>query len=120
MLTATASVYWLTALATGQPVLPGQVPSQAWVGLFGVGAVGTFVAIQTFYAGARRIGAAEGALIATMEPIWTITLAALLLGIGLTPVQLGGGVLIIAGVLVAQTGPLADRAPAPAIRIADE
>lgn len=120
MLTATATVYWFAALATGQPVLPGEVPAQAWVGLFGIGVVGTFIAIQAFYAGARRIGAAQGALIATMEPIWTITLAGLVFGIALTPVQLVGGVLIIVGVLVAQTGPEADRAPQPAIRVADE
>ena len=120
MLTATATVYWFSALATGQPVLPGQVPPQAWVGLFGVGVVGTFIAIQAFYAGARRIGAAQGALIATMEPIWTITLAAIIFGIALTPVQLAGGVLIIVGVLVAQTGPEAGRVPQPAIRVADE
>jgi drug/metabolite transporter (DMT)-like permease len=120
MLSATATVYWLLALGSGRPVLPSQIPSDAWVGLFGVGALATFLAIQTFYAGARRIGAAQGALIATVEPIWTIVLAALVFGIGLTPVQLAGGVLIIIGVLVAQTGPAADRAPAPAVRIADE
>jgi len=120
MLSATATAYWLMALGSGRPVLPGQIPSDAWVGLFGVGALATFLAIQTFYAGARRVGAAQGALIATVEPIWTIVLAALLFGIALTPVQLGGGVLIIIGVVVAQTGPAADRAPAPAVRIADE
>jgi drug/metabolite transporter (DMT)-like permease len=120
MLTSTAVVYWIGALATGRPVLPGQVPGEAWVGLFGVGVVATFIAIQTFYAGAQRVGAAQGALIATVEPIWTIVLAALLFGIALTPVQLAGGALIILGVLVAQTGPAADRAPTPAVRIADE
>lgn len=120
MLTATATVYWLAALATSQPVLPGQVPPQAWVGLFGIGAVGTFVAIQAFYAGAQRVGAAQGALIATMEPIWTITLASIVFEIALTPVQLAGGALIIAGVVIAQTGPEAGRMPQPAIRVADE
>jgi drug/metabolite transporter (DMT)-like permease len=120
MLTSTAVVYWIGALATGRPVLPGQVPSEAWVGLFGVGVVATFIAIQTFYAGAQRVGAAQGALIATVEPIWTIVLAALLFGIALTPVQLAGGALIILGVLVAQTGPAANRAPTLAVRIADE
>ena len=64
MLSATAVVYWIAGLATGQPLLPGQVPAAAWPGLFGVGVVATFIAIQTFYAGARRIGAAQGALIA--------------------------------------------------------
>jgi drug/metabolite transporter (DMT)-like permease len=120
MMSATAAVYWLVALTGRQPVLPSEVPGGAWFGLIGVGVFSTFVAIQTFYAGAQRVGAAQAALISTVEPIWTIALAALLFGIALTPLQLGGGVLIIVGVLVAQTGPVADRAPGPAIRVADE
>jgi hypothetical protein len=40
--------------------------------------------------------------------------------VGLTPVQLAGGVLIIVGVLVAQTGPAGDRVAGLAVRVADE
>lgn len=120
MMTATASVYWVAALSSGRPVLPGAVPSDAWFGLAGVGVLSTFVAIQTFYAGAQRIGAAHAALISTVEPIWTISLAAVLFAVALTPVQLVGGVLILAGVIVAQTGPGSAEVRAPAVRVADE
>lgn len=120
MMTATATVYWLSALGTGQPVLPAQIPAEAQVGLIGVGVAATFIAIQTFYAGARRVGAAHAALISTAEPIWTITLAAILFSVALTPVQLVGGALILTGVVVAQTGPAAGRAPALTARMADE
>ena len=71
---------------------------------FGVGLVSTALAMQTFYAGARRIGAAQASLVSTVEPLYTISLAALLLHEGLTPIQLIGGVMVIIGVLVAQTG----------------
>jgi drug/metabolite transporter (DMT)-like permease len=120
MMSATAGVYWILALATRQPVLPGAVPPSAWFGLLGVGILSTFVAIQTFYAGAQRVGAAQASIISTVEPIWTIALAALLFGFTLGPVQLVGGALIIGGVLVAQTGPGGLRAATPAIRVADE
>ncbi len=120
MMTATAAVYWGWSLLSGRPVLPAQIPSQAWVGLVGVGVVSTFIAIQTFYAGTRRIGAAQAALISTVEPFYTITLAALLFGIALTPVQLVGGALIIVGVVIAQTGPGAAGRPMPEVRVADE
>ena len=120
MMTTTAAVYWLTALASGRPVLPGAVPGEAWFGLIGVGVLATFVAIQAFYAGAQRVGAAQAALISTVEPIWTIALAAILFGIALTPVQLAGGVLILLGVLIAQTGPGSSRAERPTVRLADE
>ena len=117
---ATAVTWWLSALAVGREVLPGQVPVEAWPGLMGIGAIATFVAIQSFYAGAQRIGAANAALVSTIEPIYTIVLAALLFGELLAPVQLAGGALIIAGVLIAQTGPIALRRPQPAVRLADE
>jgi len=120
IMTSTAVVYWVAALATGRPVLPSQIPSGAWVGLVGVGVGATFIAIQTFYAGAQRVGAAHASLIATAEPIWTIALAAILFSVALTPVQLVGGALILAGVVIAQTGQAAERAPALDLRVADE
>jgi drug/metabolite transporter (DMT)-like permease len=120
MMTATATVYWLAALSGGRAVLPGDVPFEAWFGLAGVGVMSTFVAIQTFYAGAQRIGAAQAALISTVEPVWTIVLAALLFSVALTPVQLVGGALILGGVLIAQTGPASGQARRPAVRVADE
>ena len=120
IMTATAVVYWTGALATDRPVMPAQIPPEAWLGLIGVGVGATFIAIQTFYAGARRVGAAHASLISTAEPIWTITLAAILFGVALTPVQLVGGALILIGVVVAQTGPASERAPALEVRVADE
>ncbi len=103
MITATAVAWWVLALGTSRPVLPSQIPSDAWIPLIGVGIVSTALALQTFYAGARRIGAAQASLVSTVEPIYTIVLAAILFGERLTPVQLLGGALVIIGVVVAQT-----------------
>lgn len=118
MLTATAATFWVTALAVGRPVLPAQVPSAAWFGIAGVGIVSTFIAVQAFYAGAHRIGAARASLVSTVEPIWTIALAGLLFGESLGPVQLLGGACIIGGVVLSQTGGI--HSPAPELRLADE
>ena len=120
MMTATALVYWVTALAAGQPVGPGSIPAAAWPGVLAIGAVATFLAIQGFYAGAQRVGAAQAALLSTIEPLWTIGLAALLLHETLSPIQLAGGALILVGVIVAQTGPASVRSARPAVRLADE
>jgi len=119
MMVATAACFWILALATGRPVLPGAVPAAAWPGILGIGVISTFIAIQTFYAGTRRIGAAQASLISTFEPIWTITLAGLLFGESLAPVQLVGGVLVIGGVVLAQTSPGAPRRGIT-LRVADE
>jgi drug/metabolite transporter (DMT)-like permease len=120
MMTATAAVYWLSGLAFGLPVTPDRIPVAAWPGLVGVGVVATFIAIQTFYAGVRRIGAAQAALVSTIEPAWTIALAAFLFGQTLAPIQLLGGALIIIGVIIAQAPPEAFSSIRPGIRLADE
>jgi drug/metabolite transporter (DMT)-like permease len=113
MLTATWLVWLTVATVAGRPVLPADVPAAAWLPLIGVGVVSTAVAVQAFYAGARRIGAAQAALVSTVEPVYTITLATLLFLERLTVVQVVGGVLVIGAVLIAQTTP--DRAE-PVVR----
>jgi drug/metabolite transporter (DMT)-like permease len=121
MMTATTAAYWTIAGATGAPVHPDEIPAAAWPGLIGVGVIATFVAIQTFYAGTKRIGAAQASLISTIEPVYTVILAAILFGERLTPVQLAGGALILAAVVLAQTSPAgAVRALRTYLRIADE
>jgi drug/metabolite transporter (DMT)-like permease len=109
MLTATAVAWWVWALAVHNPVLPSEIPTDAWLPLVGVGIVSTAIALQAFYAGTRRISAAQASLVSTVEPIYTIILASLLFGETLTPIQLVGGALVIGGVLIAQSGQFAGR-----------
>jgi drug/metabolite transporter (DMT)-like permease len=104
MTTASAVVFTLAMLVTGRSVSPASIPGEAWVGLLGIAVLSTAVALQTFYAGARRVGAARASLISTVEPIYTITLASILFHETLAPVQLLGGALIIGGVLLAESG----------------
>ena len=119
MMLATAIGFWALAIVTRRPLAPADLPSAAWPGILGIGIISTFVAIQTFYAGTRRIGAAQASLISTFEPVWTITLASLLLGETLGPLQLVGGALVIGGVILAQTAPTTVR-PEVTLRVADE
>ena len=111
MLTATAVAWWIAALLTGRPVAPHQVPAEAWLPLIGVGVVATAVALQAFYAGARRIGAAQASLVSTVEPVYTIILATLLFGEMLGAVQVVGGIMVIGGVVIAQLGELRAARP---------
>ena len=104
MITATAAGWWLAGLAVNRPLMPADIPAEAWPHLLGVGIIATAIALQAFYAGARRIGAAQASLVSTVEPIYTIVLATLLFGEMLGPVQVVGGVLVIGGVLLAQLG----------------
>lgn len=121
MTTATFAVWWMAALVTGRPTTPGAIPTEAWLPLLGVGLVSTALALQAFYAGSKRIGAAKASLVSTVEPIYTIALATLLFAETLTPVQMVGGALVIGGVVLAETGRSPPRglpATAPALRSA--
>jgi drug/metabolite transporter (DMT)-like permease len=109
MTSATALGAAVLAVAAGNSVAPVDVPSGAWLALFGFGAFSA-VAFQSFLGGTRRIGAARAALLSTVEPVYTITLASILLGETLTGIQLVGGALVIAGVLLAETGSRSDPA----------
>jgi drug/metabolite transporter (DMT)-like permease len=104
MTTATFMVWWLAAMATGRPTHPADIPAEAWLPLVLLGVFSTAVALQTFYAGSKRIGAANASLVSTVEPVYIIAMATLLLSETLTPVQMLGGALVIGGVLLAQTG----------------
>jgi len=119
MMTVTGAVFLALALASAHPIAPAAIPGGAWPGLLGIGIVSTFVAIQTFYGGARRIGAAQAALISTIEPAYTIAMAGLLFGERLTAVQLVGGGLILGAVVLAQSSSRAADV-APELRISDE
>jgi drug/metabolite transporter (DMT)-like permease len=97
---------WLTMLAIaaigGAPLLPGQVPAEAWPGLVGIGVFSAAIAIQAFYASAARIGAAQASLMATVEPVVVVIIGITLLGETLAAVQLAGAGLVLTGVLLAQ------------------
>ena len=114
MMTATAAVFAGAAVLTGRAVDPPSIPGAAWPLLLAIGFLASFLAIQTFYAGTRRIGAAKAALISTVEPPVIVVLAWLVLGQTLAPIQLAGAGLILVGVIIAQTAPRPSGAPEPA------
>ncbi len=117
MTSATAVVFTILALATGESLWPTDIPMEAWLPLLGLGVVATALAIQTFYAGVKRVGGARASIISTVEPVYTILLAMLLFGERLEPLQLVGGVIVLVAVILAETGhPERVAEPAPAAR----
>ena len=103
MSTTTALTAAALALLVGGDLSPTAVPASAWLALVGFG---TFsgIAVVSFLAGTRRIGAARAALVSTVEPVYTIVLATVLLGETLDPIQVLGGTLVVCGVLLAESG----------------
>ena len=115
MVTASAVVFSIGSVASGASVNPADVPQAAWPEILAIGFLASFLAIQAFYAGARRLGAAQAALLSTIEPLTIVVLAGIVLGQRLEPIQLVGAALIMISVVVAQTGPRPRGAPEPAM-----
>lgn len=64
--------------------------------------VSTVLAVGAFFAGMRRIGATGASTVASVEPVFTVALAAMFLGESLTAVQALGGLVVLAGILLVQ------------------
>jgi drug/metabolite transporter (DMT)-like permease len=84
-----------------------------WAALFAV--VSTALAISAFWWSVGLIGAARAAIIGSLEPLGAILLSVLVLGERLTPLQIVGGTLILAGVLLVQWQPSAVTAKPAAV-----
>jgi probable blue pigment (indigoidine) exporter len=68
------------------------------------GSLGAALPTVLYVLGIRRIGAPRAAILAMIEPLTGVTLAALLLGEGLQPIQALGGALILAAGALLQLG----------------
>jgi drug/metabolite transporter (DMT)-like permease len=79
--------------------------------VLGVGLVGTLLPFALAVGAVRVISAATAGIAATAEPVFAAGFAWLLLGQHLTPAQLAGGALVVAGVVLAQLAAARGHAP---------
>ena len=91
-------------LTTGSTLLgdlrPGDVTLAGWGWLAGIALVSTVAAVSLFFAGLKRVGPTTASVLSTVEPVVTVVLAFLVFGELLGALQLLGGMLVIAAVLV--------------------
>ena len=91
-------------LTLGSSVLgdlrPGEVTAAGWGWLAGISVVSTVAAVSLFFAGLKRVGPTTASILSTAEPVVTVILAFLVFGELLGALQLLGGGLVIAAVLV--------------------
>jgi drug/metabolite transporter (DMT)-like permease len=90
----------ITALVTGTFRLP--TGSAQWTIVLAMALVPTMFAISAFLAALPRIGASRAALLSTVEPVVTVTLAFALLGDRFGLLQAAGAVLILASAVLLQ------------------
>ena len=95
--TVIAAVSTLVALALGGLALGGGTRAAVLTVLLGL--VATALPVTLFLVGIKRIGPTRTAIYSTLEPMITVSLAALILGERISLGQLFGGALIVAAVL---------------------
>jgi drug/metabolite transporter (DMT)-like permease len=91
------------ATVAGDPVPALGPAALGWIAAIAL--VSTVGAILAFFAGLARVGPTTASIFSTLEPVVTVALAALVFGESLGAVQLAGGALVLAAVLVLQAAP---------------
>ncbi len=97
ILTAMAATVGLARVLQGRPVEP--IPAGGWGAIIALGAT-TAISRLLMFAGLRRLGGIETALINLLELLVSLGLALLLLGERMTPLQWGGGIILVGGILL--------------------
>jgi drug/metabolite transporter (DMT)-like permease len=97
VITSAAALFIVVSLLRG-PRWPQT--SAGWLAVAAIALLSTVAAVTLYFAGLRRIGPTRASTLSTIEPLVTVTLAAIVLGEGIAPVQMAGGALILAAVLL--------------------
>jgi drug/metabolite transporter (DMT)-like permease len=93
-----AAVVYAGIVAVRGPVFPHTPLS--WMFIFAIALVSTVLPIVTFLAGLERVGPTRASTISTFEPIVSVVLATVILGETFSLLQVLGGMLILAAVIV--------------------
>ncbi len=75
-----------------------------WLSVLGLSLISTVVGTLTFFVGLTLVGPTDASTLSTLEPAVTVILAALILSETIQPLQLAGGALILAAVVVLARG----------------
>jgi len=93
------------------------ITGPGWLWLVALALVSTVAAILLFFAGLARVGPSVASILSILEPVVTVTSAALVFGEHLSPLQCLGGAVVLSAVLIVQwpttskTQVLAEEAP---------
>ena len=89
------------------PIRGIQVPDniETWLSLMAIAGFCTVMPVYAINQGIQKIGASQASLISTVEPVLSMTVAMILLGEILLPIQWVGAVFIISSVILLQLRP---------------
>ena len=79
---------------------PSELSAAGFGWLAGIAVISTVAALSLFFAGLRLVGPTTASILSTAEPLTAVVLAFFVFDESLSAVQLAGGALVLAGVLV--------------------
>ncbi len=98
---AAAAVFGLVVLIDA-PRFPAS--TAAWAAVLAIALISTVVAMVGFFAGIKRLGAADAATLSTLEPVVTFVLAAIFLDEPVSAAQMAGGAIVLGAVIALARG----------------
>lgn len=101
------------ALLAGESLLPTAWGGGLWLALGLIVLVPTFAAVVLFLSGVRELGASQAALVSSLEPVFTVLLAAAVLGERMSVAQYLGAAMVVGGIALSEMP--AKRAQGPAV-----
>jgi drug/metabolite transporter (DMT)-like permease len=100
VMTGAATTLSTVGLGAGSIALHLDPAGWAWIAALSL--VGTVGAASAFLIGLPKVGPATASIVSTVEPVVTVSLAMVLFGERLGPVQLAGGAAVLAAVVLLQ------------------
>jgi len=98
-----ASLVWFPILPPWR-IVSAEFPMQTWCGFVAIATVGTVIPFGLFINGLKHLPPAQASILAMLEPVVAAVAAYLILGEALLPLQMVGGGLVLAGVILVEIG----------------
>jgi drug/metabolite transporter (DMT)-like permease len=98
-----ASLVWFPVVPPWR-IVSAEFTLQTWGAFLAIATFGTVVPFGLFINGLRHLPPAQASILAMLEPVVATVAAYLILGEVLLPLQVLGGVLVLAGVVLVETG----------------
>lgn len=94
---------WQVLIVTAEPLMEGASGLPIWALMTWGVVMGTIVPFLLVLGSLRRIGSQRAGIVGTTEPLWAGLIGFVLLGETFVGAQIIGGVIVLAGVIVAET-----------------
>ncbi|HEX2695159.1 MAG TPA: DMT family transporter [Acidobacteriota bacterium] len=103
--TSFGTLFYLPLAAGGiADIRLGRIPAPAWGAVFFSGVLAIVVGYAVYYSSVRKVGNTKTAIYSNLNPVFATIFAVLFLAERVTPLQVGGGLVIFLGVYLTRSG----------------